>query len=133
MKKMVLKVNINCLKCKTDVMKAIAKLEGIDEISMDGEKGTSTIIGDVDPVLVVQQLRKIKKVVQIVSVGPPKPKPDPKPLPKPLPRCCGSCELVAIGFFSYERPRSRGMIKPRVSLQKSAIRASPLLHLNNVR
>ncbi|KAJ0078889.1 hypothetical protein Patl1_24649 [Pistacia atlantica] len=101
MKKIVVKVAINCQICKADVMKAVTKLTGIDQVSVDGEKGTLTVVGDVDPVLVVKRLKKIKKCPQIVSIGPPKPpepeKPKPPPLPVPcLPPSCKDCQLVAI-------------------------------------
>lgn len=51
---------------------------GIDHISVDGEKGIVTVIGDVDPVLVTSQVRKTGKIVQIISVSPHKP-PEKKP------------------------------------------------------
>ncbi|THG11052.1 hypothetical protein TEA_023383 [Camellia sinensis var. sinensis] len=78
---------------------------GIDQVSVDAEKGTLTVIGNVDPVCVTTQVRrKTGKVVELISVGPPKP-PDPKPQPcKPpicLPPCCKECELVGITFVPY--------------------------------
>lgn len=51
---------------------------GIDHISVDGEKGIVTVIGDVDPVLVTNQVRRTRKIVQIISVSPHKP-PEKKP------------------------------------------------------
>ncbi|XP_031261452.1 heavy metal-associated isoprenylated plant protein 43-like [Pistacia vera] len=108
MKKIVIKVAINCQICKTDVMKAVTKLTGIDQVSVDGEKGTLTVVGDVDPVLVVKRLKKIKKCPQIVSIGPPKPPEPEKPKPEPfsvpcLPPSCKDCQLVAVGYYSpYE-------------------------------
>ncbi|KAJ0013755.1 hypothetical protein Pint_21878 [Pistacia integerrima] len=106
MKKIVIKVAINCQICKTDVLKAVAKLTGIDQVSVDGEKGILTVVGDVDPVLVVKRLKKIKKCPEIVSIGPPKPpepeKPKPKPPPTPvpcLPPSCKDCQLVAVGYY----------------------------------
>ncbi|OVA06824.1 Heavy metal-associated domain [Macleaya cordata] len=99
----VLKVSINCYQCKTDLMKVVAKLMGVDEMSVDAEKGTLTVKGKVDPVLVVNQLRKAKKAVEVISVGPPKPPPEkPKPpcppLP-PLPFCCRECQVIEINTF----------------------------------
>ncbi|KAJ4721789.1 Heavy metal-associated isoprenylated plant protein [Melia azedarach] len=104
MKKIVVKVNINCQICKTDVLKAVTKLSGIDQLSVDGEKGTLTVIGEVDPVLIVERLRKIGKTAEITSVGPPKPpEPEsPKQPPPPLPSCCSGCQYVAIGYYTYE-------------------------------
>ena len=74
---------------------------------MDAAKGTLTVVGDVDPVLVTTQVRKTGKVVEIVSVGPPK-KPDaPKPKPSEpditLPPRCNDCQLVAVSFAPYDR------------------------------
>ncbi|KAK4595194.1 hypothetical protein RGQ29_013575, partial [Quercus rubra] len=71
--KIVIKVNINCQICKTEVLKAVTKLTEVYIVSVDGEKGMLTIVGDVDPVLVVRDLKKIGKVPEIISVGPPKP------------------------------------------------------------
>ncbi|KAK1572464.1 hypothetical protein Q3G72_032961 [Acer saccharum] len=104
-KKTVIKVNIYCEKCKSDVLKAVTKLTGIDQVSVDAEKGTLTVVGNVDPVLVVEKLRKIRKCAEIVTVGPPKP-PDEKPKPNPnppLPPCCNDCKYIAVGYgFSYD-------------------------------
>ncbi|KAA8539166.1 hypothetical protein F0562_025858 [Nyssa sinensis] len=104
--KIELKVNIWCQKCKTDVLKAVAKLGGIDQVSVDAEKGTLTVIGEVDPVLVAIRLRKKGKEVEIISVGPPKPPEPPKKPPaekpppeKPLPPCCNQCQTVTIYSF----------------------------------
>ncbi|KAK4476778.1 hypothetical protein RD792_015938 [Penstemon davidsonii] len=101
--KIVIKVAINCQKCKTQVLKAVAKLTGVDEVTVDAEKGTLTVVGSVDPVCVITNVRKTGKYAEITSVGPPK-KPDPpKPEPcKPLPRCCKECQLVAVSHVTYE-------------------------------
>ncbi|XP_044483001.1 heavy metal-associated isoprenylated plant protein 43-like [Mangifera indica] len=106
MKKIVIKVSINCQICQTEVLKAVTKLTGINELSVDREKGTLTIIGDVDPVSVSDRLKKIKKYPEIVSVGPPKsPEPEKEKKsdpPPPLPPSCKDCQLVAVGFSPYE-------------------------------
>ncbi|XP_031486832.1 heavy metal-associated isoprenylated plant protein 2-like [Nymphaea colorata] len=104
--KIVLKVEFHCLKCKVLVMKTISTLMGIDKIEIDAEKSTVTVTGEVDPVAVVKQVRKIKKMVEIVTVGPPpkpEPKPEPKPDPKPcdLPTCCRSCEHISVTVERY--------------------------------
>ncbi|XP_058215356.1 heavy metal-associated isoprenylated plant protein 2 [Rhododendron vialii] len=78
MKKIELKVNIHCQRCSTEVLQSATKLTGIDHISVDGEKGIVTVIGDVDPVLVTSQVRKTGKIVQIISVSPHRP-PEKKP------------------------------------------------------
>ncbi|CAL2276005.1 unnamed protein product [Prunus armeniaca] len=99
--KTVIKVTINCQLCKKDVLKAVTKLPGIDTVAVDGQKGTLTVVGDVDPVLVVKRLRKIGKTAQIISVGPPKP-PEPKPSLLLLPPCCNQCELVGFRYAPYD-------------------------------
>ncbi|GMN39800.1 hypothetical protein TIFTF001_009039 [Ficus carica] len=102
-KKTELKVNINCERCKKAVLKAVTKLCGIDQVSVNAEKGVLTVIGDVDPVMIVEQVRKVKKCAEIISVGPPKP-PEKKKSPKHcavLPPSCKQCQLVAVSFEHY--------------------------------
>ncbi|KAL3814594.1 hypothetical protein ACJIZ3_015862 [Penstemon smallii] len=109
--KIVLKVAINCKRCKTEVLKAVAKLTGVDEVTVDEEKGILTVVGSVDPVCVITNVRKVSKSAEITSVGPPK-KPDdpPKPKPpepdktkcKPLPPCCNQCQLVAVSYVTND-------------------------------
>ncbi|XP_056176541.1 uncharacterized protein LOC130140641 [Syzygium oleosum] len=84
----VIKVTINCGKDKKDIMKAVAKLEGIDEMKIDIDKGMLTIKGNVDPVCVIKALRKKCGIcAEIESVGPP-PKPKSPEKPKcPKPKC----------------------------------------------
>ncbi|KAF3964700.1 hypothetical protein CMV_011047 [Castanea mollissima] len=102
LQKIVIKVNINCQICKTEVLKAVTKLTGIDKVSVDGEKGMLTIVGDVDPVLVVRNLKKIGKVPEIISVGPPKPPEYCEEFKfrecRPCPPSCRECQLI---FTSY--------------------------------
>ncbi|XP_028056145.1 heavy metal-associated isoprenylated plant protein 2-like [Camellia sinensis] len=79
MKKIELKVGIYCHKCKTEVLKI--------KYQWMLKKETLTVIGNVDPVCVTTQVRrKTGKVVELISVGPPKP-PDPKPQPCKPPIC----------------------------------------------
>ncbi|KAK9123297.1 hypothetical protein Sjap_012899 [Stephania japonica] len=96
MKKIVLKVSINCSKCKTKVLKAVTKLEGINSVAVDGEKGTVTVVGEIDPVKVTCGLRKTGKAVEIVSVGPNKPPEKPPEPSKPLPPCCNDCNSLMV-------------------------------------
>ncbi|KAL0364908.1 UNVERIFIED_CONTAM: Heavy metal-associated isoprenylated plant protein 2 [Sesamum angustifolium] len=110
-KKIELKVGIYCEKCKTRVLKAVAKLKGVDEITVNAEKGILTVVGTVDPVCVTTQVRKAGNYAEITSVGPPK-KPEPpktklpepeKPKPvQPLPPCCDQCQLVAVSFVTHD-------------------------------
>lgn len=77
---------------------------GVDQVSIDGEKGTLTVVGSVDPVLLATKVRKTGKMAEIVSVGPPK-KPDSPtkcPLTIPLPLCCDYCQFVPIPYTSYD-------------------------------
>ncbi|KAK9944086.1 hypothetical protein M0R45_009670 [Rubus argutus] len=102
MKNIMIKVNINCQICKTDVLKAIDKLIGIDAVVVDGQKGTLSVVGDVDPVLVVKPLRKAGKVAEIISVGPVKPlEPKEPPAVFLLPPCCNQCQLVGVSYAPY--------------------------------
>ncbi|PNT77339.1 hypothetical protein BRADI_1g61390v3 [Brachypodium distachyon] len=79
-------------------MSTVAKLPGIKSMAVDGDKGTLTVVGDVDVVCLASALRKAKFAVVVVSVGPEevkKPEP-PKPAPvekkkaddPPKPPCC---------------------------------------------
>ncbi|OAY71361.1 hypothetical protein ACMD2_26564 [Ananas comosus] len=66
-------------------------------MELDEEKCTLTVVGDVDPVLIVNALRKSKKCAVIESVGPDK---EPEKAPeKAKPECkpCGTCRQVAFG------------------------------------
>ncbi|KAL0006520.1 hypothetical protein SO802_014081 [Lithocarpus litseifolius] len=100
--KIMIKVNINCQICKTEVLNAITKLTGIDKVSVDGEKGMLTIVGDFDQVLVVRNLKKIGKVLEIISVGPPKPPEYCEEFKfrecRPCPPSCKECQLI---FTTY--------------------------------
>ncbi|KAL7235541.1 hypothetical protein ACSBR1_018938 [Camellia fascicularis] len=99
-KKIEVKVSIHCHKCKSDVLKSVTKLQGIDQVSVDGEKGILTVIGNVDPVLVATQVRKTGKVADLIGVGPPKATGNPTPKPPPsvpaIPDYCNKCQLVAV-------------------------------------
>ncbi|KAJ3694031.1 hypothetical protein LUZ60_009511 [Juncus effusus] len=114
MKKIVVKVNIVCDKCKTGILKTVAKLSGIKSMEIDEEKHTLTVIGNVDPASIVNALRKKKKQASIDSVGPEKAeekKKDPgkdlcKDLCKDLPACCRYCRpmLPYSNIVWYEQP-----------------------------
>ncbi|KAJ1408851.1 Heavy metal-associated domain, HMA [Sesbania bispinosa] len=70
-KKTVLKVDINCLKCKKKLLKTVSSLQGIDKIEVDEGKGTLTVTGDADPYEIIVRIRKAGKYAEIVSIGPP--------------------------------------------------------------
>ncbi|CAM0873383.1 unnamed protein product [Alopecurus aequalis] len=95
-KKIVLKVDITADRCKAGAMSKIAGFPGIKSMAVDGEKGTLTVVGDVDVVCLTSALRKAKFQAMVVSVGPEaeEKKPDPPKKPeepkKPEPPCCCS-------------------------------------------
>ncbi|KAL7172550.1 hypothetical protein ACSBR2_032107 [Camellia fascicularis] len=78
-KKIEVKVNIHCHKCKSNILKSSLNFK----ISVASEKGILTIIGNVNPVLVTTQVRKTRKVADLIGVGPPKAK-EKKPNPLSL-------------------------------------------------
>ncbi|KVI04078.1 heavy metal-associated isoprenylated plant protein 2-like [Cynara cardunculus var. scolymus] len=90
------------------VLKAVSKLSGINEVSVNLNKQELVVIGDVDPVCVVRRVRDTGKIAEIISVGPikkpdvPKPKPEPKrdhcECPKVYPRCNDACSTIVIGY-----------------------------------
>lgn len=77
-------------------------------LAADDEKGTMTVVGEVDVVQVVGELRKAKFAAEVVSVEPekkpeapkkpddPPKKPDPPPpCPPPPPPCCPAATPAA--------------------------------------
>ncbi|KAK4743534.1 hypothetical protein SAY87_001535 [Trapa incisa] len=77
MKKIVIKVSVGDERKRQKVLGAVSRLKGINEISIDVEKGTLTITGGVDPICVVNRLRKLCLGATIDSVADP-PKPEDK-------------------------------------------------------
>ncbi|KAF3323031.1 Heavy-metal-associated domain-containing protein [Carex littledalei] len=72
MKKIVVEVSLSSNKSNSSIMTAVAKLNGIKSLKLD-DKGRLTILGNVDPVIIIEALRKKNKNAKIVSVGPPEP------------------------------------------------------------
>ncbi|XP_057443696.1 heavy metal-associated isoprenylated plant protein 43-like [Lotus japonicus] len=78
-KKTVLKVDINCLKCKKKLLKAVSSLQGIDKVEIDEGKGMLTVTGDADPYDIIVRIRKAGKFAEVVSIGPPPAPPKQEP------------------------------------------------------
>ncbi|KAI9084177.1 hypothetical protein K1719_033848 [Acacia pycnantha] len=71
MMKVVLWVDFHCEKMKSKAMKAVSKLPGVESVSVDMKDKKLTVTGDVDPVSIVDKLKKVCNT-EIISVGPAK-------------------------------------------------------------
>ncbi|VVA96628.1 unnamed protein product [Arabis nemorensis] len=106
-KKVEIKVDINCGKCNSAIMEAVTELEGVNHVSLDENASILTVVGTMDPICVAKRLKKIKQKPVIVSVGPPKPPDPPKPVevlpeppkPEPMPPYCNSCDVVSVTTY----------------------------------
>ncbi|GLJ20132.1 hypothetical protein SUGI_0365480 [Cryptomeria japonica] len=94
-KSTVINVDICCCKCKQKVMMTAAKFQGVDSIEADGSKNTLTVVGEVDPVKIINKMRKCKNIeAEIISVGPAikiKEKKKEDKVEENLPKCCPNC------------------------------------------
>ncbi|XP_042752220.1 disease resistance protein RUN1 isoform X2 [Lactuca sativa] len=70
-KEIVLGVNLRSQTQKQEVIEALSQLQGIHSIHVDTEDGRLTVIGDLDPVNVVNCVSKIE-TAKVISVGPAK-------------------------------------------------------------
>ncbi|KAJ1296967.1 hypothetical protein BS78_01G342100 [Paspalum vaginatum] len=77
-KKIVLEVDTVGDGCKAKAMNTVAKFRGVKSVAVDGEKGTLTVVGEVDVVCVTKALRKAHLEARVLSVGPEKEEPPPK-------------------------------------------------------
>lgn len=58
----------DCDKCKKIALQSVAKIVGIDSLSINMEDCTLTVIGEADPVFVAKTLRRKFRGVEIVSL-----------------------------------------------------------------
>ncbi|XP_028801403.1 heavy metal-associated isoprenylated plant protein 12-like [Neltuma alba] len=68
MKKIVLKVELHGERTKQKVMKITSGISGVESVNAEMKDKKLTITGDIDPVKVVEKLRKLCHT-EIVSVG----------------------------------------------------------------
>lgn len=73
-------------------MKLIATIEGITSIVLDPPKNTVTVIGEADPVTVIEKVRKFRRSAAVVSVGPPKVE-EKKDVVLCAPKTCQRCDV----------------------------------------
>ncbi|KAL2906697.1 Heavy metal-associated isoprenylated plant protein 34 [Bienertia sinuspersici] len=127
--KTVLRVDVSCDKCKREVFGVVSKIEGVNKIEADSEKGTVVVIGEADPYEIITRLRKAGKSASFETVGPP-PKPDgdgtekkpndpvkpicpspspclcpsPSPYPCSYPSGCWACRPITVMTVDYQDP-----------------------------
>ncbi|CAA2964039.1 heavy metal-associated isoprenylated plant protein 39-like [Olea europaea var. sylvestris] len=82
MKKVVLSLEFADEKIQKKAMKKVSGLSGVESIAMDLKDKKLIVTGDIDPVSVVDKLRKLCQT-KIVSIGPAKEPEKPKEQPKP--------------------------------------------------
>ncbi|XP_047073905.1 heavy metal-associated isoprenylated plant protein 39-like [Lolium rigidum] len=86
-KKIVIRADLISKKCMAKILSTVAKLEEIKSIDMDQDKCTLTVVGTVDPVRVVQKLRKARFAADVISVEDDKPK-EPEKKKDPCQEAC---------------------------------------------
>ncbi|CAK8531237.1 unnamed protein product [Lathyrus sativus] len=69
--KIVMKVSMNCQKCRTKALKVVASANGVSFVGLEGEeKDKLMVIGDgIDAVKLTNCLRKKVGYTEIVSLG----------------------------------------------------------------
>ena len=66
--RIVLKVPMNYSNSKSLILRAMSKVKGIQSLTFDSSESTLTVVGNVDVVVVVTALRKMKYLAQIIMV-----------------------------------------------------------------
>ncbi|KAH7658785.1 Copper chaperone domain-containing protein [Dioscorea alata] len=96
--KTVVAVDMLCAKCKKKVLKLIARIEGINSVTLDSSKGLVTVVGDADPTCIIRNIRKFRKSAMFVTIGPFKEekkeekKDEKKDKVDNIPRTCQKCD-----------------------------------------
>ncbi|KAG4132228.1 hypothetical protein ERO13_D08G019400v2 [Gossypium hirsutum] len=68
--KVVLKVAMNCEKCRSEALQVAAGQAGVDSVALDGkEKEKVVVIGDFDAVKLTNNLRKKVGAAEILTLG----------------------------------------------------------------
>ncbi|KAJ3685913.1 hypothetical protein LUZ61_015077 [Rhynchospora tenuis] len=87
-------------------------LAGVQSLNLDEEKGTLTVVGNVDPVSIISSLKKKKISAQIESVGPPEEKKPEEKKPdeekdeceeacKKMIECYPPCSRMPYGWYPH--------------------------------
>ncbi|XP_044428747.1 uncharacterized protein [Triticum aestivum] len=86
-KKILIRADLIGDKCKSKILATAAKLKGIKSMDIDQDKCTLTVVGTVDPVRLLQCLRKSCFAAVIISVADDKPK-EPEKKKDPCQEAC---------------------------------------------
>ncbi|XP_058081222.1 heavy metal-associated isoprenylated plant protein 16-like [Magnolia sinica] len=109
--KIVLKVQMNCQKCRTKAMEIAASTEGVISVTIDAEKEQVVVVGEgVDSIVLTSQLRKKVGYTDLISVEEVKPeekkeepkKPEPEKNPPPCIPYCHPYPHPCPQFVAYE-------------------------------
>ncbi|KAF7847032.1 hypothetical protein BT93_L3426 [Corymbia citriodora subsp. variegata] len=69
MKKIVVKVQMNCKKCRTKALQTVTEADGVNSAAFDGEDKVVVVGEGVDAVHLVGRLRKKVGPTQVISIG----------------------------------------------------------------